>query len=86
MEFSVVPARIAASLPFSPPIFSLMQLVLELCRGDGIANVQSIQGLLDKMHTCSTELCSTEQMVKGSYGLKKMISNANVVTSLLSTF
>lgn len=53
------------------PVFPLMQLVLELCRDDGVANLQSIQSLLDKIHTCSTELCSTEQMVKRSYGFPK---------------
>lgn len=42
---------------------SVLQLVLELCRGDGVANLQLIQSQLDQIHTCSAELSSTDQMV-----------------------
>ncbi|XP_017270249.1 zinc finger protein 615-like [Kryptolebias marmoratus] len=48
------------------------KLVLELCRGDGVANLKTIQGHLDKIHTCCIELstCSqmeTEDILKTSY-------------------
>lgn len=46
-----------------PPAFSLFQLVLELCRGDGVTNLQKIQDHLDKIHACSAEFSSVEQMV-----------------------
>lgn len=41
-------------------LFALWQLVLELCRGDGVANLQTIQSHLDKIHACSAELSSDE--------------------------
>lgn len=41
----------------------LLQLVLELCRDDGIANLQTIQSHLDKIHSHSVELSSTDQKV-----------------------
>lgn len=40
-----------------------LQLVLELCRGDGVSNLQMIQSQLDKIHTCSVELSSNQEMV-----------------------
>ncbi|AWO98066.1 putative zinc finger protein 2 -like [Scophthalmus maximus] len=47
------------------------RLVLELCRGDGVANLQSIQSHLDKIHACSAELGSADQaccdILKTSY-------------------
>lgn len=58
MEISRFPD---SSSSFGLPV---LQLVLELCRGDGVANLQTIQTQLDKIHTCSAELSSTEQMVK----------------------
>lgn len=48
----------------SYPSPTLLQLVLELCRGDGAANLQTIQSHLDKIHACSAELSSADQMVK----------------------
>lgn len=47
----------------SPVPLALLQLVLELCRGDGIANLQAIQSHLDKIHACGSELSSTGEMV-----------------------
>lgn len=44
-------------------IFFFLQLVLELCRGDGVSNLQMIQSQLDKIHTCSVELSSNQEMV-----------------------
>ncbi|XP_061570778.1 zinc finger protein 883-like isoform X1 [Cololabis saira] len=48
------------------------KLVLELCRGDGVANLKTIQGHLDKIHACTTELRTNNQMessdiLKNSY-------------------
>ncbi|XP_019947974.2 zinc finger protein interacting with ribonucleoprotein K-like [Paralichthys olivaceus] len=47
------------------------RLVLELCRGDGVANLQNIQSHLDKIHACSAELSSSGQasgdILKTSY-------------------
>lgn len=40
-----------------------LQLVLELCQGDGVSNLQMIQSQLDKVHTCSVELSSNQEMV-----------------------
>lgn len=58
METNLFPA---VSSSFGLPVW---QLVLELCRGDGVANLQTIQSQLDKIHACSAELSSTEHMVK----------------------
>lgn len=44
-------------------LFFFLQLVLELCRGDGVSNLQIIQSQLDKIHTCSVELSSNQEMV-----------------------
>ncbi|KAI3366755.1 hypothetical protein L3Q82_009421, partial [Scortum barcoo] len=60
------------------------RLVLELCRGDGVANLQTIQSHLDKIHACSAELSSTDQMAGGDI-LKTSYTNfANLVQSLLN--
>ncbi|XP_055367965.1 zinc finger protein 892-like isoform X2 [Betta splendens] len=60
------------------------RLVLELCRGDGVAHLQSIQRHLDKIHTCSVELGSTDQMSSSDI-LKTSYSNfANLVQTLLN--
>lgn len=49
-------------LNYQSPLF--LQLVLELCRGDGVGNLQSIQSHLDKIHNCSSELSSNAQVVE----------------------
>ncbi|KAM3587788.1 uncharacterized protein V6R79_013888 [Siganus canaliculatus] len=60
------------------------RLVLELCRGDGAANLQTIQSNLDKIHTCSAALDSTEQMASSDI-LKTSYTNfANLVQNLLN--
>ncbi|XP_032360687.1 zinc finger protein ZFMSA12A isoform X1 [Etheostoma spectabile] len=60
------------------------RLVLELCRGDGVANLQTIQSHLDKIHTCSAELSSTDQMANGDI-LKTSYTNfASLVQNLLN--
>ncbi|XP_073336835.1 uncharacterized protein [Pagrus major] len=60
------------------------RLVLELCRGDGVANLQSIQSHLDKIHACSAELSSTDQMASADI-LKTSYSNfASLVQNLLN--
>ncbi|XP_070785407.1 zinc finger protein ZFMSA12A-like [Enoplosus armatus] len=60
------------------------RLVLELCRGDGVANLQTIQSHLDKIHACSTELSSTDQMAGGDI-LKTSYTNfASLVQNLLN--
>ncbi|XP_023267228.1 zinc finger protein 883-like isoform X2 [Seriola lalandi dorsalis] len=60
------------------------RLVLELCRGDGVANLQTIQSHLDKIHACSVELSSTDQMASGDL-LKSSYTNfANLVQNLLN--
>lgn len=62
MEISVFPA-LSSLLSYPSPAFALSQLVLELCRGDGVANLQTIQSHLDKIHACNAELSPTDQMV-----------------------
>ncbi|KAM9334994.1 uncharacterized protein ABDE67_021529 [Symphorus nematophorus] len=60
------------------------RLVLELCRGDGVAHLQTIQSHLDKIHACSAELSSTDQMASGDL-LKTSYTNfANLVQNLLN--
>ncbi|KAG8005629.1 Zinc finger protein ZFMSA12A [Nibea albiflora] len=60
------------------------RLVLELCRGDGVANLQTIQSHLDKIHACNTELSSTDQTASGDL-LKTSYANfASLVQNLLS--
>ncbi|XP_044042883.1 zinc finger protein 649-like [Siniperca chuatsi] len=60
------------------------RLVLELCRGDGVANLQTIQSHLDKIHACSAELSSTDQMASGDI-LKTSYTNfASLVQNLLN--
>ncbi|XP_068611659.1 zinc finger protein ZFMSA12A-like [Brachionichthys hirsutus] len=60
------------------------RLVLELCRGDGVANLQTIQSHLDKIHTFCAELSSTNHMA-GSDTLKTFYTSfANLVQSLLN--
>ncbi|XP_008300496.1 zinc finger protein 2 homolog [Stegastes partitus] len=60
------------------------RLVLELCRGDGVANLQTIQSHLDKIHTCSAELSSSDQMA-GADILKNSYSNfASLVQNILN--
>ncbi|XP_071358903.1 histone-lysine N-methyltransferase PRDM9-like isoform X1 [Trachinotus anak] len=60
------------------------RLVLELCRGDGVANLQTIQSHLDKIHACSVELSSTDQMASGDI-LKTSYTNfATLVQNLLN--
>ncbi|XP_058481261.1 zinc finger protein 883-like [Solea solea] len=47
------------------------KLVLELCRGDGVGSLQSIQSHLDKIHACSADVSTTDQttgeILKTSY-------------------
>ncbi|XP_013860273.1 zinc finger protein 878 isoform X2 [Austrofundulus limnaeus] len=38
------------------------KLILELCRGDGVANLNTIQAHLDKIHSCCIELSTCDQM------------------------
>ncbi|XP_041636299.1 zinc finger protein 157-like isoform X2 [Cheilinus undulatus] len=60
------------------------RLVLELCRGDGIANLQSIQSHLDKIHACGSELSSTGDTATGDI-LKISYTNfASLVQKLLN--
>ncbi|XP_045927645.1 zinc finger protein 432-like isoform X1 [Micropterus dolomieu] len=60
------------------------RLVLELCRGDGAASLQTIQSHLNKIHACCAELSSTEQMVRDDL-LKTSYTNfASLVQNLLS--
>uniref|UniRef100_A0A096MFR5 C2H2-type domain-containing protein n=1 Tax=Poecilia formosa TaxID=48698 RepID=A0A096MFR5_POEFO len=42
------------------------RFVLELCRGNGVANIKTIQGHLDKIHTCCLELSTSEHMTSYS--------------------
>ncbi|TMS03090.1 hypothetical protein E3U43_021070 [Larimichthys crocea] len=60
------------------------KLVLELCRDDGVANLQTIQSHLDQIHTCNTELSSTDQMASGDILKTSYINFASLVQNLLS--
>ncbi|MED6246544.1 hypothetical protein ATANTOWER_019539 [Ataeniobius toweri] len=60
------------------------RFVLELCRGNGVANLKTIQGHLDKIHTCCLELSTSEHM-ESSDILKTSYSNfANLVQNILN--
>uniref|UniRef100_A0A8C2ZCA0 C2H2-type domain-containing protein n=1 Tax=Cyclopterus lumpus TaxID=8103 RepID=A0A8C2ZCA0_CYCLU len=59
----VVPELLSPSQRAQLTLGLRARLVLELCRGDGVANLQTIQSHLDKIHACSAELSSTGQMV-----------------------
>ncbi|XP_015247099.1 PREDICTED: zinc finger protein 566-like isoform X1 [Cyprinodon variegatus] len=60
------------------------RFVLELCRGNGVANLKTIQGHLDKIHTCCLELSNSEQM-ESSDILKTSYSNfASLVQNILN--
>ncbi|XP_028305318.1 zinc finger protein 583-like [Gouania willdenowi] len=60
------------------------RLVLELCRGDGIANLSIIQNHLNKIHTFSAELSSSEQMADADI-LKTSYSNfASLIQNILN--
>ncbi|XP_031715166.1 zinc finger protein 2-like isoform X1 [Anarrhichthys ocellatus] len=60
------------------------RLVLELCRGDGVANLQTIQSHLDKIHACSAELSATDQMASGDILKTSYINFAGLVQNLLN--
>ncbi|XP_075967725.1 uncharacterized protein LOC142971027 isoform X2 [Anarhichas minor] len=60
------------------------RLVLELCRGDGVANLQTIQSHLDKIHACSAELSTTDQMASGDILKTSYINFAGLVQNLLN--
>ncbi|XP_026182197.1 oocyte zinc finger protein XlCOF6-like isoform X2 [Mastacembelus armatus] len=60
------------------------RLVLELCRGDGVANLKNIQSHLDKIHACCAELSPADQMASDDT-LKTSYSNfASLVENLLN--
>ncbi|XP_028255775.1 zinc finger protein 436-like isoform X3 [Parambassis ranga] len=60
------------------------RLVLELCRGDNVTNLQTIQSHLDKIHSCSTELNATDQVSRFDI-LKTSYSNfASLVQNILN--
>ncbi|XP_054882874.1 uncharacterized protein LOC129358060 [Poeciliopsis prolifica] len=60
------------------------RFVLELCRGNGVANIKAIQGHLDKIHTCCLELSNNEHM-ESSDILKTSYSNfASLVQNILN--
>uniref|UniRef100_UPI0037E8768D putative zinc finger protein 286B n=1 Tax=Semicossyphus pulcher TaxID=241346 RepID=UPI0037E8768D len=60
------------------------RLVLELCRGDAVSNLQTIQSHLDKIHACGAELSSKDQMASGDI-LKTSYTNfASLVQNLLN--
>ncbi|KAK9525698.1 hypothetical protein VZT92_016382 [Zoarces viviparus] len=60
------------------------RLVLELCRGDGVANLQTIQSHLDQIHACSAELSSADQMASGEILKTSYINFAGLVQNLLN--
>ncbi|XP_029350864.1 zinc finger protein 2-like [Echeneis naucrates] len=60
------------------------RLVLELCRGDGDANLPTIQSHLDKIHACSVELSSADQMAHCDILKTSYNSFATLVQDLLN--
>ncbi|KAL6116802.1 uncharacterized protein ACO6RY_14744 [Pungitius sinensis] len=61
------------------------RLVLELCRGDGVANLRTIQSHLDKIHACSAELSSDDDhMATGDTLKTSYINFAGLVQNLLN--
>ncbi|KAM6962291.1 uncharacterized protein LKV04_021126 isoform 1-T1 [Tautogolabrus adspersus] len=61
------------------------RLVLELCRGDGIANLQAIQSHLDKIHACGSDLSSMDEMQVTGDILETSYTNfASLVQNLLN--
>ncbi|XP_034019796.1 zinc finger protein 331-like [Thalassophryne amazonica] len=60
------------------------RLVLELCRGDGLANLLIIQSHLDKIYACSAELNSSHHLMSAD-ALKVLYTNfAGLVQKLLN--
>ncbi|XP_072233723.1 uncharacterized protein [Leuresthes tenuis] len=60
------------------------RLVLELCRGDGISNLKTIQSHLDKFHTCSAELSASDQMDSADVLKASYVNFANLVQNILN--
>ncbi|KAM8908635.1 uncharacterized protein AB9W97_005877 isoform 2-T2 [Spinachia spinachia] len=61
------------------------RLVLELCRGDGVAHLQTIQSHLDQIHACSAELSSDDDGTAAGDILKTSYINfAGLVQNLLN--
>lgn len=52
------------------PLLLPLQLLLELCRGDAINNLHSIQKQLEQIHACGAELNSTEHTVRKQTNLR----------------
>ncbi|KAK5848845.1 hypothetical protein PBY51_008533 [Eleginops maclovinus] len=60
------------------------RLVLELCRSEGVAHLQTIQSHLDKIQVCSTELSSSDQTVGGDILETSFTNFAGLVQNLLN--
>ncbi|KAM4614640.1 uncharacterized protein ACJ7VT_009907 [Polymixia lowei] len=60
------------------------RLVLELCHGDGLAHLQTIQSHLDEIHACTLDMNSAQQE-SSNEALKTSYSNfANLVQKLMT--
>ncbi|XP_047245127.1 zinc finger and SCAN domain-containing protein 2-like [Girardinichthys multiradiatus] len=80
----VVPELLSPSQKCQLVLGLRARFVLELCRGNGVTNLKSIQGHLDKIHTCCLELSTSEHM-ESSDILKTSYSNfANLVQNILN--
>ncbi|XP_034382185.1 zinc finger protein 878-like [Cyclopterus lumpus] len=80
----VVPELLSPSQRAQLTLGLRARLVLELCRGDGVANLQTIQSHLDKIHACSAELSSTGQMASEDILKTSYINFAGLVQNLLN--
>ncbi|KAM9705407.1 uncharacterized protein ACNS7B_001665 isoform 2-T2 [Menidia menidia] len=60
------------------------RLVLELCRGDGVANLKTIQSHLDKIHSNSAELSASHQMECADILKTSYVNFTNLVENILN--
>ncbi|XP_004083203.1 zinc finger protein 883 [Oryzias latipes] len=60
------------------------RLVLELCHVDGVTNLKTIQNHLDKIHSCSSELSSIDQMESSEILRSSYRNFATLVQKILS--
>uniref|UniRef100_A0A3Q2PY31 Zinc finger protein 578-like n=1 Tax=Fundulus heteroclitus TaxID=8078 RepID=A0A3Q2PY31_FUNHE len=80
----IVPELLSASQKGQLALGLRARFVLELCRGNAVANLKTIQGHLDKIHTCCLELSTSEQMESCDI-LKTSYSNfASLVQNILN--
>ncbi|XP_071386761.1 zinc finger protein 568-like isoform X1 [Centroberyx affinis] len=79
----IVPELLSSSQQAELVLGLRAKLVLELCRSDGLANLQTIQSHLDKIQACSVDLSSTHRQTSTEV-LKTYTNFSNLVQKLLN--